>query len=170
MAPSPNLGLGMAVNLDAVQGVSLLWGASSAVYNFFSKTSMQPAAVVYAANCSIVAGDSAGWQETLKNIAMRMTNGYRLGELEIGYPGKHFIHQVIEAPYGSRWLGILAIVSSIRSESAGAKGLYLFLREVANQVTLQYILNLEQVEKMWNMSREIFLDSPVHPRGCQEKN
>ncbi|KAH8670452.1 hypothetical protein BGZ60DRAFT_430889 [Tricladium varicosporioides] len=126
--------LGAAVNLDAPQSIQAIWGTTVAVYNFFSKNSMQPAAMV----------------------------GINYGELKLGYPGKNIVLQIKETPYGPRWLGILAVASLITKEYSGGAEIYRLLKTVANQATAEYNLDKEQTEKMWTMGREIFLDSPVH--------
>jgi hypothetical protein len=51
---------GAAVNFDAFQSIQVIWGNAVTVYNFFSKNSMQPSAMVYAANCSVIGGESEG--------------------------------------------------------------------------------------------------------------
>ncbi|KAI9855805.1 MAG: hypothetical protein M1813_009614 [Trichoglossum hirsutum] len=154
--------LGAAVNFDATQSIQAIWGNAVTVYNFFSKNSMQPAAVVYAANCSVIGGESEGWNLSLQSIAARSLNGFNLGELRLGFPGQNVMSQILETRYGSRWLGILAVASLITREYSGGKEIHRLLKAVANRVTAQYVLDMEQSEKMWMMGREIFLDSPVH--------
>jgi hypothetical protein len=154
--------LGAAVNFDAFQSIQVIWGNAVTVYNFFSKNSMQPSAMVYAANCSVIGGESEGWNLSLKSIAARSSDGFSYGELRLGHPGQNIVSQILGTKYGSRWLGILAVSSLITREYDGGKEIHRLLKTIANQVTAQYVLDMEQSEKMWTMGREIFLDSPVH--------
>jgi hypothetical protein len=157
----PSYQLGAAVNLDVFQSIQAIWGNAVNVYNFFSKNSLQPAAMVYVANCSVVGGESEGWNLTLKSIVARSSNGFNYGELRLGYPGQNILSQIQATQYGSRWLGILAVASLIPSEYSGGNEIHRLLEAVANQGTAQYILDMEQSERMWVMGREIFLDSPI---------
>jgi len=158
----PTYQLGAAVNLDAFQSIHAIWGNAVTVYNFFSKNSMQPAAMVYVANCSVMGGACEGWKLCLQSITGRSFNGFDYGELKLGYPGRNIVSQIQETPYGPRWLGILAVASFITREYSGGAEIYRLLKAVSNQSTAEYDLDREQTEKMWTMGREIFLDSPVH--------
>ena len=154
--------LGAAVNLDAFQSIHAIWGNAVTVYNFFSKNSLQPAAMVYVANCSVMGGASEGWKLCIQSISGRSFNGFNYGKLRLGYPGQNIVSQIQETPYGPRWLGILAVASLITREYSGGAEIYRLLKTVSNGTTAEYDLDREQTEKMWIMGREIFLDSPVH--------
>ncbi|OCK91821.1 uncharacterized protein K441DRAFT_664029 [Cenococcum geophilum 1.58] len=156
-----NFQFGAAINLDAVQAVQSIWGTAVAVFNFFSKSSMQPSAVVYAANCSIVGGESEGWKLTLQSLSLRSTTGTVIGTLRIGYPGSGFLPHLVNTQFGPRWLGILAALAIATTEHQGARELHRLLKAIANAKTTQYLLDEEQTEKMWLMGRELFLASPV---------
>ena len=57
------------------------------IWNYFSQTGMQPAAYAYAFDVSISAGDSEGWHQTVRSIAIRSKKGFNYGDLSVGYPG-----------------------------------------------------------------------------------
>ena len=154
--------LGASVNLDAIQSLKALWGAASTVINVFSKCDIQLAAVPYMVNCSIVAGESTGWTDSLRIYsAIRSSDGFNLGQLALGYPAKAALPILLESTFGPRWLGILASISFIPVEHAAEDELHRLLTNVANLHTASYILNSEQCAEMWLLGREIFLDSPV---------
>ena len=161
MSGDANFQLAAAVNLDAIQAVQVIWGTAVEVFNFFSKSSMQPSAVVYAANCSTVGGESEGWKLTLQSLHLRSTSGTIVGILRIGYPGSSVLPHLLTTKFGPRWLGILAALAVATTEHQGARELHRLLRATASTMTAQYLLDEEQTEKMWLMGRELFLGSPV---------
>lgn len=100
MSADTNFQIGAAVNLDAIQAVQGIWGTAVGVFNFFSKSSMQPSAIVYAANCSTVGGESEGWKLTLRSLHLRSTTGTIIGTLRIGYPGSGFLPHLLTTKFG----------------------------------------------------------------------
>jgi hypothetical protein len=115
----------------------------------------------YAMNVGTGAGDSDGWQITLKSIAARSDTGFKYGELFVGFPGRNILPQILDTSFGSRWLGVLAIASLITEEYRGGDQLHDLLKRAAIAETREYILDKEQTERMWIMSRELFLDTSV---------
>jgi len=161
MSGNSNFQIAAAVNLDALQAIQVIWGSAVGVFNFFSKTSMQPSAVPYAANCSTVGGESEGWKLTLQSLHLRSTTGTTIGTLRIGYSGSNFLPDLLTTKFGPRWLGILAALVVATTEHQGARELHDLLQATASTMTGQYLLDEEQTEKMWLMGRELFLGSPV---------
>src|SRR5947207_15855706 len=116
--------LGGTISLDVVQSMKLITGTTIEVYNALANLRMQPTSLVYAANCSIIAGDSAGWHHTLDLIALRSKDGITLGELMLGFPGRRWLKYMQSRDFGPRWLGILATISLISGEGTGGKTLH----------------------------------------------
>ena len=158
-----NWQLGAAINLDAIQSPKVLWGAGHAVANIFSKSNIQLATVPYMANCSIVAGESTGWISSLRAfVVIRSSEGFPYAQVILGYPGQHALPALLSSDFGPRWLGILACASFIRDEPTAERELHSLLTSIASEQTARFILDSEQCQKMWQLGREIFLDSPVH--------
>ncbi|MCJ1329771.1 hypothetical protein MMC10_006451 [Thelotrema lepadinum] len=155
--------LGAAINFDAIQSIKAIWGGVNNVVNLFSKNDIQIAAVAYMANCSVLAGESTGWTNSLRTyLAIRSSNGFDYGPLSVGYPARHILPALLSSDFGPRWLGILATASFIRKEHLAENEIHVLLSKLANERTSQYILDSEQCNKIWLMGREIFLDSPMH--------
>lgn len=54
------------------------------------------------------------------------------------------------------------MVSFIPDETTGSDELYTLCKIVAHSEARKYILNKEQIDRMWVMSRELFLDTVVY--------
>lgn len=151
--------------IDAVQCVKAVFGGVGAkISNFLARNDLQPNAFIYAADISPSAGDSEGWRLTLQSVAQRSSLGkiYGDGELRVGFPGQNVMADILQSSFGSRWLGVLAIASLISEEITGSDELHAFCKTIAHSEAREYILNKEQTDRMWIMSRELFLDTVVY--------
>ena len=59
----------LGLQLDAGEAVRTILGAGPTIYNFLTKSGLQPATLVYGTDVSANAGDSDGWHKTLESIA-----------------------------------------------------------------------------------------------------
>jgi hypothetical protein len=148
--------------IDFTQCVQAVLGAGIKIFNFLARNDLQPNAFIYAGDISPSAGDSEGWRITLQSIAQRSGQGKTYAEVGIGFPGQNVMADILQSPFGPRWLGILAMVSLIPEEIKGSDELHTFCKTVAHSEAREYILNKEQTDRIWIMSRELFLDTVVH--------
>ena len=151
----------MGFQIDAVQCVKAVLGFGIKISNFLARNDLQPNAFIYAADISTSAGDSEGWRMTLQSIAQRSSQGRTYGELRVGFPGQEVMADILRSPFGPRWLGVLAIASLIPEEISGSDELHALYKTIAHNEAQEYILNKEQTDRMWIMSRELFLDTVV---------
>ena len=155
---------GMSLTIDPKQGVELLYGSTVKVWNFFSKNSLQPAAAIYFANCALYGGDSDGWRESLQTLTLfRSKQGFQFKAerpLSVGFPGADILPTLLNAEYGSRWLGVLFVLATIQEQDSGAHNLDRFVRQTASDPTRQFLLDRENCERLWTLSREIFAGCP----------
>jgi hypothetical protein len=153
--------IGAAIHLDIIDAMKLITGTAIEVFNALARLRMQPTSLVYAANCSVIAGDSSGWRTSIEHLAERSERGFKLGELAIGFPGKNLMKHMMSHEYGPRWLGILAASSLISREKFGGGAMYHILTRAANARTTSFYCDKEQADVMWITGREIFLDTAV---------
>ena len=98
---------------------------------------------------------------TLKSLEVRSNTGFHYGDLWVGFPGRIVIFGILNTPFGSRWLWVLAISSLITQEIPGGDQLHNLLKRIADDEVREYVLDREQTEKMWIMGRELFLNTSV---------
>ena len=148
--------------LDVTQSLKAVLGTGARIFNFLARNNLQTNPFICAADISPSAGDSIGWRRTLESISQRSSQGKKYQGLHVGFPGQNVMADILQSPFGPRWLGILAIVSLISEEINGSDELHTLCKTVAHSEAQEYILNKEQTDQIWILSREIFLDTVLH--------
>ena len=152
----------VGVQLDVMQSVKAVLGTGVRIYNFLARNNLQTNPFVYAADISPSAGDSTGWRRTLESISQRSSQGKKYQGLHVGFPGQNVMADILQSDFGPRWLGVLALASLIPEEINGSDELHTLCKTVARSEAQEYILNKEQTDQLWILSREIFLGTVFH--------
>lgn len=120
--------------LDAAQCLKAVLDVGTRISNFLARNDLQPNTFIYAADISPSAGDSEGCRRTLQSIAQRSSQEktYGDGELHVGFRGQNVMADMLQSPFGPRWLGVLAMASLIPEEINGNGELHALFKSIAH--------------------------------------